>query len=158
MARMNSDQNWLLRKAKEEANGFVCVGGLAHTLGAAEARSQPAHRAGKHVFSRLVNLRRRELKLSVEQLAEKADVDLEELVDIEIGEFDTPEPRTVHQIARVLKLPEQKLMLLAGLTVSRDEQVNRAAVRFAARSDSIEKLSPAERDALEEFVRFLADA
>lgn len=57
------------------------------------------------VFGRLIEYARRQQGLSVERLAEQADVDLEELVEIETVDDFTPQLRTVHQLASVLKLP-----------------------------------------------------
>ena len=96
--------------------------------------------------------------MSVEQLSESADIDLSELVSIERDEDMTPTPRTVFQLAKVLKLSTSKLMALAGLADVRDKHLTRAAIRFAARSEPTAKLSKAEREAYEEFVKVLVDA
>jgi transcriptional regulator with XRE-family HTH domain len=157
MIRPNPDRDWLLARAEEEANRFVCVGGLAFSLhNSGEPASLHDH-VGKLAFSKLISLRRRSLKLTLIQLAEKAKVDLDELVEIENGQDVVPEPRTVCQLAQFLGLPEQKLLYLSGLVGSRDERVEKAAVRFAAQSESLEKLSSNEREALEEFVKLLAE-
>lgn len=158
MIRPNPDRDWLLARAKDEANRFICVGGLAFTLQKSGDPASPQEYLGKLAFSKLISLRRRELRLSLVQLAEKAKIDLDELVEIESGQSVVPEPRTVCQLAHFFRLPEEKLMTLAGLISARDEKVEKAAVRFAAQSESLEKLSPAERGALEEFVKFLAEA
>jgi hypothetical protein len=49
-------------------------------------------------------------------------------------------------------------MELAGLVQRRDDKLTAAAVRFAAKAEPMAKLSPEERDALEEFVRVLAES
>ncbi len=79
-------------------------------------------------------------------------------MNIERGEGFVPEPRTVHQIAQVLKLPERRLLELAGLTEVRDRRLREATVRFAARSEPIEELRPEELEALEEYVKVLAES
>lgn len=158
MIHPNPDRDWLLAGAKEEANRFICVGGLAFSLQNSGGPASPQDHIGKLAFSKLISLRRRSLKLSVIQLAEKAKIDLDELVEIESGRDVVPEPRTICQLALFLGLPERKLMDLSGLTRARDGKIEKAAVRFAAQSESLETLSPTERDALEEFVQFLAEA
>jgi len=108
-------------------------------------------------FAKLVELRRRQYGLSAEALADKAAIDLEEVVNIERGEGIVPEPRTVRQLAQVLQLPERKLQQLAGLVEAKDNRLREATVRFAARSEPVENLLPEEQEALEEFVKLLAE-
>ena len=154
----NTNKEWLLRMADAEDNCELAVGGLAHELGLLEQPEQSFAPPTRGAFARLIELRRREQRLSVEELAEKADVELPELLDIEHGELTSPpEVRTVFNLATTLKLPQQRLMQLAGLAEAKDEGFRDAAVRFAARSESIDKLTREEHRALEEFVKFLAE-
>jgi HTH-type transcriptional regulator, competence development regulator len=111
----------------------------------------------KLAFARFLQLARRDRKLSLEQFAKKVDVDLVELLNIETDEQYTPAIRTVHQIAEFLKIPEKKLMALAGLLRVKDAQFQNAALKFAARSEPVEKLSQEEHSALEEYVKFLCE-
>lgn len=92
----------------------------------------------------------------MEQLAERAEVDLVEIVEIEMDEMTIPDVRTVYQLATVLDLPSARLMEMAGLATPCPE-VSRAALKFAARSESTAKLSREEREALEEFVKVLVE-
>jgi hypothetical protein len=87
----------------------------------------------------------------------KIDVDLAELLKIETDDHYTPAIHTVHQIAEFLKIPEKKLMALAGLLRVKDAQFQNAALKFAARSEPVEKLSQEEQSALEEYVKFLSE-
>jgi transcriptional regulator with XRE-family HTH domain len=132
------------------------------TVGAAtvapEGRFSDRGVSASLALAKLVELRRRQCRLSVEALASRADVDLEHVVNIERGEGGAPEPRTVQQIAQALKLPEQRLLELAGLAEVRDGRIREATVRFAARSEPIEELRPEEREALEEYVKVLAES
>jgi len=121
----------------------------------AEVSATPLVEATKAAFVRLLQLARRERRLTLEALAEKADVDLAELVKIETDESFKPTPRTVHQLAAFLKLPAKKLMVLAGLLKVKDFGLQQASVRFAARSEPVEDLSPEEHAAFEEYVKFL---
>jgi HTH-type transcriptional regulator, competence development regulator len=153
---MNKNRDWLIRKAEQEDGCFVSVGGLVDALEQAE------HAPGnvvpfKHAFVRFLQLARRDCKLSMEQFAKKVDVDLVELLKIETDEQYTPAIRTVHQSAQFLKIPERKLMALAGLLRVKDAQFQNAALKFAARSEPVEKLSQEEHSALEEYVKFLCE-
>lgn len=154
--KMNTDKDWLLRKAAQEDGCFVSVGGLVDALERAE---QPSGNVIplRPAFVRFVQLARRERRLSLEGFAEKVDVDLVELLKIETEEHYKPAIRTVHKIAEFLKVPENKLMVLAGLLQVKDAQFQNAALKFAARSAPVEKLTREEHSDLEEIVKFLCE-
>jgi transcriptional regulator with XRE-family HTH domain len=155
--QLNQDATWLRRMAEVEDNAELSVGGLAQELGMFGPHAAPTPVA-KSAFAKLVGLRRRDMRLTVEQLAERAEVDVADVISIELGQPEQPEPRTVFKLAGALKLPAQKLMQMSGLAVPRDTRFTDAVVRFAARSEPIDKLSKEEHAALEEFVRFLAES
>jgi len=153
---MNTDKAWLLKKAEQEDACFVSVRGLVDALEQSEQRSGnviPIRQA----FMRFVQLARRDRRLSLEQFAEKVDVDLVELFRIETEEHYKPAIRTVHKIAEYLRIPEKKLLALAGLLQVKDAQFQTAALKFAARSAPVEKLTREEHSDLEEIVKFLCE-
>ena len=158
MTHMNKNggppRDWLLRAADiEDTCRSVSAGGLASDLG----MISPGISSIKSAFARLIEYARRNQGLSVEKLAERADVDLAAIVAIETDDRTVPEVRTVYQLAQALRLPSGKLMELAGLATPKPE-VSRAALKFAARSEPTSKLSRDERVAFEEFVKVLAEA
>lgn len=146
-------EEWLKRAAAaEDACPSFSVGGFAADLGLL-----PSVTTGvKSAFARLVEYARRKRGLSVEQLAEQADVDLESIVEIETKASAMPDARTVYQLAKTLRLAPNTLMEVAGLTTPRP-QVREAALRFAARSESTARLTHEEQEALEEFVKVLVE-
>jgi transcriptional regulator with XRE-family HTH domain len=109
-------------------------------------------------FRMLINLWRRKKGIRLDQLAERADVDLAELIAIERDVRYIPEPRTVYQLANTLGLPTDRMLQLSGNTVVRDSHFGEEAVRFAARAESLEKLTKDEQSAFEEFVKYLSKA
>ncbi len=156
--KFNMDRKWLERRAEQEDRHFISVGGLISTLDPtcqAEIVNMPTVETTKTAFVRLLQLTRRERRLSSEKLAEIADVDLAELLKIEMDETFTPGLRTVHQLAVALNLPVKKMMVLAGLLQIKDPHLQQASVRFAARSEPVGSVSPEEHAALEEYVKFL---
>ena len=156
--KFNTDRKWLERRADQEDRHFITVGGLISTLDPTcqtELANTQSIETTKTAFVRLLQLARRERRLSLEKLAEKADIDLAVLVKIETDEAFEPDLRTVHQLASVLDLPAKKLMVLAGLLHVKDAGLRQASVRFAARSEPIGNVSPEEHAALEEYVKFL---
>ncbi len=104
----------------------------------------------------LVQLLRRSKGLSVEQLAERARVDLVDIIAVERDPTHPPRPRTVHKLAAFFGLPERPLVRLSNLTTARSTKLRDAAVRFAAHSSKVMELTPEEHGALAEFVEFLS--
>jgi transcriptional regulator with XRE-family HTH domain len=161
--KIERSREWWLAKARLEDNMVVGAGSLA--LDPFERAAQTATpdrpistNAGETrvVFGRFVHLMRRQRGLSIEKLADDASLDAGEIVSIEEDLDYTPEPRTVYQLARTFEVPQQGLMELAGLAVANDAGFRQEAVRFAARSESTQKLSREEKAALDAFVAVLS--
>jgi transcriptional regulator with XRE-family HTH domain len=152
MADLKNVSEWFREAAETEANTPITAG----LTRVGEVRYPKHGRIESVALAKLIELRRRQCGLSTEELAMQADVNLEDVVNIERGEGAVPELRTVRQIVFVLKLPEKRVLQLAGLSESRDRHLREATVEFAARAEPVEKLTPEEHKALEEFVSFLA--
>jgi len=101
-------------------------------------------------LAKFVELSRRRLGHSVEQLAETAGVDLAELLAVETGEGGV-QPRTLERLASFLKVNPQRLLQLAGLMQADNCELEQAALQFAARTESVRPLEPQEQSALERF-------
>ena len=126
---------------------------------AAERTAGPAKKeAYLAILGRLINMARRSAGLTLEQLAERADIDAREIFLIEEEAGAAPEPQVVSRLARALSLPTGKLHQLAGHVTVLDPGVSTAAYRFAARSASVQPLSADQEAALNEFVEALAEA
>jgi HTH-type transcriptional regulator, competence development regulator len=108
-------------------------------------------------FGRFVEMKRRDLGLSVEQLAERAGIETSEAVSIEEDTHYHPEPTAILQIAKVFQMPHKGLMQLAGLIHAKSERFIRETTKFAARSESSTRLTEAERDLLEHYAAVLAE-
>jgi HTH-type transcriptional regulator, competence development regulator len=155
--KMNTDRIWLKKKATLEEGGFVSVGGLVSGLASPEGEMTFESDPLRHAFVKLLRLKRRERSLSLEDLASKADIDLAELMRIESDEHYTPHILTVCRIAEFFQLPSKPLLALAGLLEAKDATFQHESLRFAARSEPVEKLSRDEHRVLEEYVKFLCD-
>jgi HTH-type transcriptional regulator, competence development regulator len=155
--KLDITKEWFEKNLDKEDKAIVSAGSFSASK--LDGLEQPARRqssepcAVQSAFGMLVSLSRRKKGWSAEKLSEQARIDLEELVMIEQGSEYVPEPRTVCQLAELLNLPEDKLLELSGNTVARDKHLQNAAVKFAARAQSMEKLSREEKTALEEFVK-----
>ena len=163
--KTNLSKEWLTKRVERDEKADVSAGML--DLGRlqaepptarvesiqASAETESLHPA----FGRLINLWRRKRGLRMDVLADRAQIDLTELIEIERNLHYTPEPRTVYQLAKTLELPSERMLELSGNLVVRDSSLGEEAIRFAARSESVEKLSKDEQRALEEFVKFLSE-
>ena len=152
-------KEWILKKAKEEYGIDVAAGvpaldarGDRPNLKVNRGDEEPLE---QYVFSWLIQLMRREKRLSIECLAREARIDLEELVAIEMDVRHQPKPRTVHQLAKFFRLPEKHLFELSNLTTVHSDDLKKAAVRFAANAKNVMELNKEEKQALNEFVKFL---
>lgn len=156
--RFPDDRDSLIRAAVSHDESCVSVGGLAETLGMLETPpvQTAAPTIGAKAFAKLVQFWRRERQLSVEELAARAGLTEAEVLDAEEGDT-VPEPRVLHALSTVLKVSYEKLLHLTGHVTDRDQDIESAAIRFAARSESMQRLNRQEEQALQDFIRALAD-
>ncbi len=158
--RLERSKEWWMSRARREGDTTIGAGLLALDP-ALEDRpsSAPALTVEENriAFGKFVNLMRRRRGMSMEQLADAAEVDASELLVIEDDLHHVPEPRTVYKLAGTFEVSQRRLMQLAGLTAANDVGLRQEAVRFAARSESVQKLSPEESSALEAFVAVLSE-
>lgn len=104
----------------------------------------------------LVQLLRKRDNLSEEELADRARVDVNEIRRIECDRSHIPAPRTIYQLEQTFKLPRRTLVKLSGLTKSNSKEFTEEAIRFAAHSKAIQKITRHEKKLLNEFVKFLS--
>jgi hypothetical protein len=158
--RLERSKDWWIARARREGDTAVGAGLLAFDP-APEERPSTAQAVAveeTHIaFGKFVNLMRRRRGYTMERLAEVADLDLSELLVIEDDVHYVPEPRTVFRLARTFQVSQRRLMQLAGLAAANDTGFRQEAVRFAARSESVQKLTPEETSALEAFVAILSE-
>lgn len=155
MKTINEDA-WIMQAAEEEANAFVSAGRLTGFTHAPDAISTEAY-ATRVSFAKFMELARLQLRLTKEQFSTKTNVPLSEIVCIEEDDAYQPSLRTIHMLAKFLKVSHMKLLALAGLAQAKDAGFNAAAVRFAAKSEPIRSLTKEEQEAFDEFVKFLSE-
>lgn len=109
-----------------------------------------------YAFGTLVAMLRRDRMLSIDELAAEARISTAEILSIEADPNYVPKPRAVHQLAVYFNIPQRSLLKLANVTIVHNNRLRDAAVRFAANSSQVMKLSREERAALTEFVEFLS--
>jgi hypothetical protein len=158
--KLERSKDWWMARARREGDAVIGAGLLAFDP-ALDERASGAQTAAveetRIAFGKFVNLMRRRRGFSMEELAQAADLDVSELLVIEDDVHYVPEPRTVFKLAETFEVSQQRLMQLAGLAAANDAGFRREAVRFAARSESVRKLTPEESSALEAFVAVLSE-
>lgn len=156
--RFPENRDELIREAVSHEETCVSIGGLAEQLGMLGMPQFPASAptVGAKAFATLIEFWRRQKQLSVEALASRSGLTEAEVLEAEEGD-SVPEPRVLHALSGVLKVSYEKLLRLTGHVTDRDETVETAAIRFAARSESMERLNRHEEEALHEFIRALAE-
>jgi hypothetical protein len=156
--KLEIKREWCLAAARREGDAEVSAGRIAFDpkpeVEGAPVQGLPVE-AMQLAFGKLVNFMRRKQSWTIEELAKHAKVDAAELLLIEKEVRHQTEPYTVYQLAHVFNLNPKALQQLSGLAVVRNHEVVDEAVRFAANSDSIEKLSPDQTRAVEQFVAVL---
>lgn len=156
--KIDMSKAWCMRMAQLEGDSEIGAGMLAidPVFDGEEAPAESPEEAGV-AFSRFVRLARRGRGLTVETLAERADVELAELLIIEENSQYKPDLRTVYQLANFFGVQRVNLLQIAGLTAPKDSHLIDEAVRFAARSESVAALTAEERAALDAFVSVLSE-
>ncbi|MEG3087429.1 helix-turn-helix domain-containing protein [Sphingomonas sp. PB4P5] len=155
---------WCIAMAEQEIDFEVGAGTLAldptfdeqGSDGTQPALQDPGDES-RLALGRFVSLARRRSGLTIEALAQKIDLEVGEVLSIERDPHHVPNTRTVYQLAMVFGVSQQKLMGLSGLTRPKDVRYLDEAVRYAARSESIERLSRDEQEALDGLIAVLSE-
>jgi transcriptional regulator with XRE-family HTH domain len=116
---------------------------------------EPEERVVRDAFHRVVQMLRRSRGLTIDQLAEKTQIDRAELIALERTPAYRPSPLTLHRLSQFFEVPNRQLAVLAGAIREIPEDLRERAAQFAAQSDSFSKLTKEEQRVLDEFVGFL---
>lgn len=157
--KINVTKEWCMTMAQTEAGAEVGVGLIAvdPVFDGEVALNDMLRDESRLAFGRFLNLMRRGRGWSIEELAEHADIEVGEIMSIEEDAHYFPEARTVYQMASVFSISQGRLMELSGLSKPKSIKFVEDAVRFAARSESIEALSDEEQSALDGLISVLSD-
>lgn len=163
--QMLISREWLRKKIESDPDVEVEAGRPIEVLDdigmflSADVVGQPEPKSElKEAFGVLVRQLRRRDGLSVQDLSTKARVQEDELRRIERDPHYLPRPRTVHQIANVFNVPERAFMKLSGATITHDQAFRDEALKFAAKSDDIAKLSRDEQRVLNSYIKYLSES
>ena len=135
--KLEIGKEWCIRMAQLEGDAEIGAGRLAvdPVFDGDVIPGAAGDVEGSNVaFSRFVRLMRRQRGITLERLADDADVDMADLVEIESNPHHKPELRTACQLATYFKVPRSGFLQVAGLTAPKDTKLFDEAVRFAVRS------------------------
>ena len=110
--------------------------------------------SGRIQFGQFLQLLRRRHGLTVDELAVKTGIDRADLALMEKGN-SAPEPVVISHLSSLYKVPLQQMLRVAGVVRDQDDEFVAHASRFAAQSESFDKLTREEKKALDEFVAYL---
>jgi HTH-type transcriptional regulator, competence development regulator len=151
-----SDQEWLRQQAALENNCYVSVGGLVTAIEELQSKRVGSN-VLKSAFGQLIRLFRRDHRMTPEQFAQDLDIELGELIAMEAADQLRPSARTIHKLSEKMKVPSGKLFVLSGLAEARDSHIQDESLKFAARSQPLQALTPDEHQILNEWVQYLCE-
>ena len=122
--KLQPEDAWVLKMAADEEGSSIEVGGL---YGRLRARNLDTSRRS---LAQFVQLSRRQLGLSSQELAMKAQVALADLLAIETGDGMIEGVGVVTRLAEVLGVEAEPLLVLAGLSSRGDGDLGNAAAHF----------------------------
>ncbi len=109
----------------------------------------------QYVFRAVLKNMRRAKGLTVNQLAQRIEVDHNEIIAMERKEGYRPTPLTLEKLSRFYGISHKRLATLAGAFGESPPDIVESASRFAAQSESFVKLTREEQKALDEFMKVL---
>src|SRR5437660_5853174 len=133
--KLNLTKEWLTKRAERDDKAEISAGVFSIDMFKSKQRPHQvasinagADEDPRPAFGRLINLWRRKKGLRMDQLADRARIDMGELVAIEHDIHYTPEPRTVYQLAKILGLSIKRMLQLSGNSIVRDSTLGQEAV------------------------------
>lgn len=153
--KLTQSKDWYEQRIAIEGDRETGAGRLMEAPKKAIAQPKPVDT--RIAFGTFVELWRRNRGWDAVKLAEVAGVNPEEVLEIERDLQSELEPSAVYKLAKVFEMPAKILMELAGLIEPRTPNLRQAAVRFAARSESVAALNQHEREAFEAFVSAITE-
>jgi HTH-type transcriptional regulator, competence development regulator len=155
--KLTHSKDWYKKRIALEGDSEVGAGIMPASKKKAAPKSRIAPIDTHMAFGTFVGLWRRNRGWDVEKLAHAAGINPKEILEIEHSPQSEPESSVVNKLAQVFNLPAKPMLELAGLIEPRTPRLRKAAVRFAARSESVAALNKQERTALESFVATITE-
>ena len=122
----------------------------------AKIKQQETSSAEPSEFGKLIIMLRTKKRLTIESLAEKTDLDADELKQIESSSEDVAGPLAVAELSKFFNLNIRKVERIAGLTHKRDGRDLDCSLSFAASaSNTFSELSSTDKKVFHQIVKQL---
>jgi HTH-type transcriptional regulator, competence development regulator len=155
--KLTHSKDWYKQRIALEGDSEVGAGAMPASRKKATPKPSITPIDTRIAFGTLVGLWRRSRGWDVEKLAHAAGINPKEILEIEHSPQSAPASSVVNKLAEVFNLPAKPMLELAGLIEPRTPRLRKAAVRFAARSESVAALTEHERKTLEAFVATITE-
>lgn len=109
----------------------------------------------RFAFHLFLQMLRREHGLTVDALASTTGIDRVEILAMERNNAYRPTPLTIHRLSGFYGIPERRMLEFAGAVKDVPTAFAEKVSNFAAQSESFAKLTHEEKNALDEFMKFL---
>jgi transcriptional regulator with XRE-family HTH domain len=154
-------KEWILSRAQHEEGFEIGAGSPLHLAESEASPSPAAEKIGtieqRLSFGHFIALMRRRQGWTIQQLAQRAEVDIGELLVIEKDPHHEAELSTVHGLARTFNVPPRRLIKMVGLAEDRPSRLAEAAVYFAASADPVAPLTESEEIALQAYLKVVLE-
>lgn len=159
MFKLKATDEWYRHAAEMEKGndigaGLPPQGGIESQEDLVEKHRKEYRQAA---YAKFVHMLRINARLTIDALAKKLTVDPEQLLLMEQQLGYKAPPRTLTKLAKHYNLPIKPFFSLAGAYTEIDRSLEQNVIRFAAESDSFEKLTDEEKRLLNELVKVLRD-
>lgn len=157
MSKFKASKNWYLKALADEEGHDISAGPEIYPL-----VDPNIYHLEKKVydvsqsFSIFIHKLRISSGYTIEDLAKKIDVEADQLVKAERPGYKLP-PRTLTHIAKFYDLPMKPLLQLAGAVKITNPELEDQVMKFAAQSESFEKLTSEEKNLLNKLVKVIRD-
>lgn len=108
-------------------------------------------------FSTLLKMLRLKNKLSVNDLASKLDLDIDEVLLLERQVGYKASPRTLVTLANFYNIPTKVFLQLIGALKVKNDIIEEEMIQFAAKSEAFEKLNNDEKKLLNRVVKIISN-
>ena len=109
----------------------------------------------KEGFSALLRMLRLKAGLSFEKLSKKIDTNIQELILLEKQAGYQANPRTLTALAKLYKIPPKNFLQIGGVLQNTDQKLDEEVIKFAAKSESFDKLTKEEKILLQKMIKTL---
>lgn len=108
-------------------------------------------------FSTLLRMLRLQAGLTYEKLSKKIDTSIQELILLEKQVGYKASPRTLVALSGLYNIPSKNFLQIGGALANINRKLDEEVTKFAAESESFDKLTKEEKKLLQKIVKILGE-